>query len=101
MTQVSFRLLSQAMLIARVKKDLDREYEGKRGEIEEHLNQKYVAYISKLHEEIAPKYKALEHELELLWDEIQKETGVGDHKSYALMEDGHLTPVNVLTGDLN
>ncbi len=94
--QISFRLLSQAIIIGKYKKSLDEEYSQER----EKIRQTYLLHMKRLREEYAPKYRSLEVESDLLWDGVKEETGIENGEAYRILDDGTVTPVNTLNGDL-
>lgn len=94
--QVSFRLLSNAMIIAKYKQTINEAYLA-----EQHVaRDNYMEELKEIRERYTPLYASLQKDTNTFWEDVKEETGIIDESQYAILEDGTLTQVNPLTGGL-
>lgn len=94
--QVSFYLVAQAMLVARMKEQLDQAYL----EAQKEAKQKYMRSLTMIREEYIPLYAVLQQEIDLFWDDVKEEVGIEDERFYSVLEDGAVVRTTGLCGEL-
>ena len=87
--KVSFRVLSQIMLINGTVKQTDQAYLAKA----ERIKQDYLYAMTKLRYEFDPYYRSINQELQRVLQEVEEETGLDlSSGRYVLLETGDIVP---------